>query len=118
MSSQSANELLARLRSDGALRQQLDAALQGDMPIARLLELAGAQGFDFSAEELADALAAGAGAEMDEAELDAVVGGGFLSYSSFSTRTLTTLRNYTSAPSIRQIGTLGGTQEIEEELAT
>lgn len=118
MSRQSASELLTRVRTDAAPRGQLDAALDSDTPIARLLDLASAQGYDFDAEELAAALAAPSGAELDEAELDTVVAGGLLSYSSFLSRTLSALRSYTTAPTIKQIGTLGGTQEIEEELAT
>lgn len=63
-----------RLERDEALREKLTQVQEdnGSIPVAEVIRIAGAHGYDFSLEDVRDALKEG---ELSDEELDQVVGG-------------------------------------------
>ena len=63
-----------RLAQDESLREELNQVQKenGNLPVAEVIRIAGAHGFDFSLEDVRDTLENG---ELSDEELDQVAGG-------------------------------------------
>ena len=116
MSRESVQALLDEVERDADLRAEFEDLFDAEQPVNEFLTLAGDRGYDFDVDELLAELKASEELELDDDDLDSIVGGGPTSMSSFSLRTLRLLRSYTTAPSIGSIGPgIGSGQEVEEE---
>jgi predicted ribosomally synthesized peptide with nif11-like leader len=77
MSIQAANDFVAKVRSDVELQQKLDAI--GMNNLQNIVNLGLESGFEFTAEEFQQAAAqtwSDSAEELDEADLEAIAGGG------------------------------------------
>ncbi|MCP5152722.1 MAG: Nif11 family protein [Ectothiorhodospiraceae bacterium] len=115
MSQDAVRALMREVQENAALRDELERALASEKPVSAFLTVASGRGHEFSAEDLVNALGTADQESLDDAALEAVVGGAGR-FTSFTSSTLNVFRNYTFAPRIGQIGPgFGGVQEVEEE---
>ena len=98
MSRESVQDLLDEVERDADLRAEFEDLFDAEQPVRDFLDLAGDRGYDFDVDELLAEIEASEGLELDDDDLDSIVGGGPTRMSSFSLRTLRMLRNYTAAP--------------------